>query len=148
MLRKMSRKKGTSWNLWYRNAIGGGAFAPRSSPLLCRQLPDRAKAWVALLWNTRFASFPFIPGHENTGTLVKVGSGVLTEANGLNMAAINDLTTDIHLLRKRGLEVILVSSGAIASGLKKIGFSKSVEYLFETDLTEHPIQQRHSQRNT
>jgi glutamate 5-kinase len=28
------------------------------------------------------------------------------------------------LLRKRGLEVILVSSGAIASGLKKIGFSK------------------------
>ncbi len=56
--------------------------------------------------------------------VVKVGSGVLTAREGLNTTAIRHLTTEICALRKRGIEVILVSSGAIASGLKKIGFSK------------------------
>ncbi len=56
--------------------------------------------------------------------VVKVGSGVLTEKNGLNMTVINDLTEDMCALRKRRIEVILVSSGAIASGIKKMGLSK------------------------
>jgi len=56
--------------------------------------------------------------------VIKVGSGVLTGKNGLNMAVIRGLTTNICELRKRKIEVILVSSGAIASGLKKIGLSK------------------------
>ena len=56
--------------------------------------------------------------------VIKVGSGVLTSAGGLNMTVINDLTTEICALKKEGLEVLLVSSGAIASGLKKIGMSK------------------------
>ena len=56
--------------------------------------------------------------------VVKVGSGVLTETKGLNMAVIDDLTAEICALRQKGIEIILVSSGAIASGLKKMGFSK------------------------
>ena len=56
--------------------------------------------------------------------VVKVGSGVLTAKSGLNMAIIDDLATDICALREERRQVILVSSGAIASGLKKIGFSK------------------------
>lgn len=56
--------------------------------------------------------------------VVKVGSGVLTEANGLNMGVIADLTKNICALRKKGIEVILVSSGAIAAGFKKVGFSE------------------------
>ena len=56
--------------------------------------------------------------------VIKVGSGVLTKTNGLNMEVIEDLTADICRLREQGMEVILISSGAIASGLKKIGFSK------------------------
>jgi glutamate 5-kinase len=56
--------------------------------------------------------------------VIKVGSGVLTGKNGLNMAVIRGLTINICELRKRKIEVILVSSGAIASGLKKIGLSK------------------------
>ncbi|MCP4681691.1 MAG: glutamate 5-kinase [Desulfobacterales bacterium] len=56
--------------------------------------------------------------------IVKVGSGVLTGENGLNTAVIDDLTSDICTLRENGLEIILVSSGAIASGLRKIGVSK------------------------
>ncbi len=53
--------------------------------------------------------------------VVKVGSGVLTGADGLNMLVIENLTTEICALREKGIEVILVSSGAIASGMRKIG---------------------------
>ena len=56
--------------------------------------------------------------------VIKVGSGVLTSAGGLNMAVIDDLTTEICALKEKGFEVLLVSSGAIASGLKKIGMAK------------------------
>ncbi|HIJ58738.1 MAG TPA: glutamate 5-kinase [Deltaproteobacteria bacterium] len=56
--------------------------------------------------------------------VIKVGSGVLTSAGGLNMTVIDDLTTEICTLKNEGFEVLLVSSGAIASGLKKIGMSK------------------------
>lgn len=56
--------------------------------------------------------------------VIKVGSGVLTSADGLNMTVIDGLTTEICALKKEGLEVLLVSSGAIAAGLKKIGMSK------------------------
>lgn len=53
--------------------------------------------------------------------VVKVGSNVLTEDNGLNVKAIRSLTRQICRLIESGLEVILVSSGAMASGVKKIG---------------------------
>ncbi|MFO7984275.1 MAG: glutamate 5-kinase [Desulfatiglandaceae bacterium] len=56
--------------------------------------------------------------------VVKVGSGVLTTHNGLNTSVIDALTAELSALKKQGLEIILVSSGAIASGLKKIGMSK------------------------
>jgi glutamate 5-kinase len=61
--------------------------------------------------------------------VVKVGSGVLTTRNGLNEGIIESLTADICEQRKRGVEVILVSSGAIASGLKKMGLKKRPESL-------------------
>jgi glutamate 5-kinase len=61
--------------------------------------------------------------------VVKVGSGVLTRRNGLNLNVIDDLTTDICALRKKGIEIILVSSGAIAAGLRKLGLSKRPESL-------------------
>ena len=56
--------------------------------------------------------------------VIKVGSGVLTRKNGLNLNLIDDITTEICWLRKKGIEVILVSSGAIAAGLKKAGLTK------------------------
>ena len=59
--------------------------------------------------------------------VVKVGSGVLTTKDGLNRRIIGDLTNDICGLRKEGIEIILVSSGAIASGLKKIGLPRRPE---------------------
>lgn len=56
--------------------------------------------------------------------VVKVGSGVLTGKDGLNRKVIRDLTKDLCALKRKNIEVILVSSGAIASGLKKIGLEK------------------------
>jgi glutamate 5-kinase len=59
--------------------------------------------------------------------VVKAGSGILTTKAGLNRRVINGLTIDICALRNKGIEVILVSSGAIASGLKKIGLTRRPE---------------------
>ena len=56
--------------------------------------------------------------------VVKVGSGVLTGRDGLDRRVIRDLTNDMCALRKKGIEVVLVSSGAISSGLKKIGLAR------------------------
>lgn len=56
--------------------------------------------------------------------VIKVGSGVLTTRNGLNRRVLRNLAGDICALREKGIEVILVSSGAIASGLKKVGLAK------------------------
>jgi glutamate 5-kinase len=57
--------------------------------------------------------------------VIKIGSGVLTTKEGLNLDVINTLSEDIYdLMKKRGLEIILVSSGAIASGIRKMGLSQ------------------------
>ncbi len=49
--------------------------------------------------------------------VVKVGSNVITRSNGLpNTERIAQLVTQIAQLKKKGIEVILVSSGAVASG--------------------------------
>lgn len=57
--------------------------------------------------------------------VIKIGSGALTTKEGLNLGVINALSKDIsHLMEKNGLEIILVSSGAIASGIKKMGYSQ------------------------
>jgi glutamate 5-kinase len=56
--------------------------------------------------------------------VVKVGSGVLTEDNGLNLRAIRSISRQVSWLIDRGIEVILVSSGAMASGIKKIGLPR------------------------
>ena len=53
--------------------------------------------------------------------VVKVGSNVLTKDQGLNLPVIYSLSGQISAMMDGGLEVILVSSGAMASGVKKIG---------------------------
>jgi len=56
--------------------------------------------------------------------VVKVGSNVLTEDRGLNLKAIRSISRQICKLIDEGREVILVSSGAMASGMKKIGLPR------------------------
>ena len=56
--------------------------------------------------------------------VVKVGSNVLTKDSGLNLKVLRSLSCQISRLIDNGREVILVSSGAMASGLRKMGLSR------------------------
>ena len=57
--------------------------------------------------------------------IIKVGSSLVTnDGRGLDHAAIQNWAAQIASLRKMGREVILVSSGAIAEGMQRLGFAK------------------------
>ena len=56
--------------------------------------------------------------------VVKVGSNVLTRDHGLDIAVIQSISSQISMLIDRKIEVILVTSGAMACGIKKIGLSR------------------------
>lgn len=57
--------------------------------------------------------------------VVKVGSSLVTnEGRGLDQAAIGRWAAQIAQLRERGKEVVLVSSGAIAEGMQRLGWTK------------------------
>jgi glutamate 5-kinase len=57
--------------------------------------------------------------------VVKVGSAVLTNAEqGLDQDRVERLAADISSIMQQGREVILVSSGAIAAGVAKLGLRK------------------------
>jgi glutamate 5-kinase len=54
--------------------------------------------------------------------VVKVGSNLLTDKAGrINQKRISSLTREISELHNKAIEIVMVSSGAIASGLKKLG---------------------------
>jgi len=55
--------------------------------------------------------------------LVKIGSGVLTVPGGIDQSIIENLVDEIADLSTGGLQFVMVSSGAIASGKSRIGFS-------------------------
>jgi glutamate 5-kinase len=49
--------------------------------------------------------------------IIKIGSNVITQSNGLpDNERLSHLVDQVAVLRKQGMEVILVSSGAVASG--------------------------------
>ena len=57
--------------------------------------------------------------------VVKVGSSLVTnQGEGLDIAAISNWAQQIATLRDRGCEVVLVSSGAIAEGMQRLGWKQ------------------------
>jgi glutamate 5-kinase len=57
--------------------------------------------------------------------VVKVGSSLVTnEGRGLDEAAIGEWCRQMSLLVRGGREVIMVSSGAIAEGMKRLGWTE------------------------
>ncbi|GJH21327.1 glutamate 5-kinase [Caballeronia novacaledonica] len=57
--------------------------------------------------------------------VVKVGSSLVTnDGRGLDHAAISRWASQIAALREQGKEVVLVSSGAIAEGIHRLGWTK------------------------
>ncbi len=57
--------------------------------------------------------------------VIKVGSTLVTNSGkGLDSAAILRLAEQIATLRAQGKEVVLVSSGAVAEGMLRLGWKK------------------------
>jgi glutamate 5-kinase len=64
--------------------------------------------------------------------VVKVGSSLVTnEGRGLDEAAIGEWCRQMALLVQDGREVIMVSSGAIAEGMKRLGWAKRPHAIHE-----------------
>jgi len=60
--------------------------------------------------------------------IIKIGSSVLTDNNGsLSESVFEKLAFEISKIRDKNIEVIMVSSGAIASGMKKLGLTRRPE---------------------
>jgi len=55
--------------------------------------------------------------------LVKIGSGVLTGKNGLDPQIIEQLVDEIAELTSKGYHIVIVTSGAIASGKHRMGIT-------------------------
>lgn len=56
--------------------------------------------------------------------VIKIGSRVLTDSDGaLDIAVIDRICSEIAFLRRQGLEIIVVSSGAIAAGRSELGLT-------------------------
>lgn len=57
--------------------------------------------------------------------VIKVGTSTITHASGkLNLEQIDSLVMQIANLHNKGIDIVLVSSGAIAAGLGKLGLNK------------------------
>ena len=55
--------------------------------------------------------------------VIKIGSGVITDNDGLNVDLIQALCADVIRLYEKGYEVVIVSSGAVAAGKGDLGIS-------------------------
>lgn len=64
--------------------------------------------------------------------IVKIGSALLTrDGEGLDRAALADWAGQMARLRKQGIEIVLVSSGAVAEGMSRMGWKQKPKALFE-----------------
>lgn len=69
---------------------------------------------------------------NSTRWVIKIGSSLITEnGRGLNHQAISAWVEQITKLRKAGKEVLLVSSGAVAEGMARIGWKQRPHALHE-----------------
>lgn len=64
--------------------------------------------------------------------IVKIGSALLTQdGTGLDREILADWAEQIVRLRQQGLEIVLVSSGAVAEGMSRMGWTERPKALFE-----------------
>lgn len=59
--------------------------------------------------------------------VVKVGTNLLSAPNGINISRIQDIARQISTLKKCGLQMLLVSSGAVGMGAKELKLKEAVK---------------------
>lgn len=70
---------------------------------------------------------------KNSRIVIKVGSSILVDDSGrLDMAKLGSITAIVSGLKKKGYNVVLVSSGAIACGMEKLGYTNRPQTLVES----------------
>ncbi len=92
-------------------------------------LPDRqSKTWRKRVTDKTMESV-FLDAHR---VVVKIGSSLVTKGGqGLDHSALGNWAEQLVELRQRGYEVALVSSGAIAEGMKRLGWLKRPHAVYE-----------------
>lgn len=56
--------------------------------------------------------------------VVKIGSSVIAPSGVINNTCLNQIVSDIETVITKGTKVVVVTSGAVASGVKELGLSK------------------------
>ncbi len=69
-------------------------------------------------------SRPALPASSHRRIVVKVGSAVIAGPAGLDPQALGNIASEIAKLRREGREVVLVSSGAVASGVFRLALAE------------------------
>jgi glutamate 5-kinase len=68
--------------------------------------------------------------------VVKVGSSILASVEkGLHYEVFSHLTKEISELKRQGYEIVLVSSGAIAAGMEKLGYKTRPQSITQKQAT-------------
>ncbi|HPL64776.1 MAG TPA: glutamate 5-kinase [Syntrophales bacterium] len=63
--------------------------------------------------------------------LIKIGTGVLTGKEGLDLGIIDQIVEEVAGLKKRGMHAVIVTSGAIASGRHRMGITRKLRSMPE-----------------
>jgi glutamate 5-kinase len=59
--------------------------------------------------------------------LIKIGTGVLAGTDGLDLSIVEQLVDEMVELRSRGVQIVIVTSGAIASGKHRMGITSKLK---------------------
>src|SRR4030043_2196706 len=74
--------------------------------------------------------------HKVKRIVIKVGSSVLASVEkGLHHEVFSHLAEEISDLKRQGYEVVLVSSGAIAAGMEKLGYKTRPQSITQKQAT-------------
>ena len=76
-------------------------------------------------WDNKWPNKKLIPQLTCRRIVAKFGTSLLTAgSNRLNLERMTDLVNQIAQLHGRGVEVVIVTSGAIAAGRERLGLTK------------------------
>src|SRR5690554_3459031 len=66
---------------------------------------------------------------------IKIGSNVLTQADGtIDIESLSNLVNQMAVLYSKGIELVLISSGAVASGRSILNVSKKMDVVDQRQL--------------